>query len=63
MESYRYARYIMQREDDLVAKRTLGMKVNGYVKRGRSKKIRMDCVKEDMPEKDLSAEMTYYRSE
>lgn len=60
MEGYRYARYVMQKEDDHVAKRTLVMKVNVNVKRGRPKKIRMGCVKEDMPEKVLSAETTYY---
>lgn len=50
--------HVMRRNECYVGKKVLNLNVDGYVGRGRPKKRWMDCVKDDMCRKDVSAEMT-----
>jgi hypothetical protein len=60
MGSNRLAWYghIMRRNESHTTKRVMSMNVDGHPSRGRAKKRRMDCVKDDMRIKGVSKEMT-----
>ncbi|CAB3222369.1 unnamed protein product [Arctia plantaginis] len=53
--------HVMRRDEENVAKKVLGMRVEGYKRRGRPKKRWMDCVREDMASKGVNSEMTHDR--
>jgi hypothetical protein len=55
--------HVMRRDESHITKRVMSINVDGHHRRGRFKKRRMDCVKDDMRIKGVSMEMTSDRRE
>jgi hypothetical protein len=55
--------HVMRTYESHITERVMSMNVDGHPRRGRPKKIWMDCVKDDMRIKGVSMEMTSGRRE
>jgi hypothetical protein len=55
--------HVLRRDESHITKRVMSMNVDGHARRGRPKKIWMDCVKDEMRIKGVSMEMTMTMSD